>query len=107
MGWRETTLTIPLNGTDSPVLDLAENGARRAFVMTIIGPAALTGTVKIYVAKRTTDTFVILQSGGTDITLPAVKATPLGVTTFGAMKLVSSGAEAAARVFDIVGVAVK
>jgi hypothetical protein len=112
VGWglgRKVTLTIASAGTDSDVLDLSRNArggnALRSLDITIEAPAALTGTVKPYVCSTEGGTYVPLQSGGLDITIPAGKATPLvpGMGRF--LKLVSSGAEGADRAFILTGTA--
>jgi len=103
--WRDTTLTIPNTGTESNILNLLEGGARHRVTLLIIAPAALTGTITIEVAKTTTGTFGTLQSGGTDVNLTAGDATVIDIMTVGALKIVSSSAEAAARAFEILGAA--
>lgn len=105
MGWRKTTATIASAGTTSEEISLQDNAARRSCDLTIFGPPALTGTVTVQVAEEPGGTFVALQSGGSDVTLPAVKATVINGLTAGAIRFVSSGAEAAERVFNIRGVA--
>jgi len=105
MGWRDTTLTIANAGTESPVLDLTENKARHRITLLIISPAAVTGTITIHVAKTTTGTFGVLQSAGADVNLTAGDATIIDLMTAGALKIVGSAAQAAARVFDILGAA--
>lgn len=70
--------------------------------VTIQGPAALTGVVTVQVAQvspAADGDFVALQSGGADVTIPAAKATNLPVFTAKDLRLVSAGAEGAARTF--------
>ena len=96
-----STLTIANGGTTSNVISFAE--ARGPVAILIIGPAALTAAVTLQVATTETGTFVPLQSGGSDITIPAAKGTQITMSTPGAMRLVSAGAEGAERVFGILG----
>jgi len=103
--WRDGTLVIPNTGTESPVLDLKESGSRYRITMGFGSPATLPETVKIHVARTTTGTFFVLQTGGVDITLPAGKGTVVDLMTWGALKLVAGGAVAAARTFEYLGAA--
>lgn len=105
--WRDCTLTILSGATTSEELDLAANGVRRAKTIQISAPAALTGTVTIYVAKAVGGTYQPLANGGTAFTVPAAQALQLTGIVAGALKLVSSGAEGADRAFIITGAAVK
>lgn len=97
------TLTILSGQTTSDVLD-SEIGFGNTTDLAIITPAALTGTVKPYMggledgsdAKK-------LNVGGTDVTLPAACFVPLPTSAFRSLKLVSSAAEGADRVFKVMG----
>lgn len=123
VGWnfgRKQTLRIANGTTDSAnILDLSINpntkidvngtviGSRtlRTWDLLIDAPPALTGTVKLMVCDTATGTFIPLQSGGSDITVPAGKSTPISPFTARFLKLVSGGAEGADRDFIISGIA--
>ncbi len=73
-----------------------------ATALTIYSPAALTGTVRIETEPTSTGTsFVTLQSGGADITLPAGKATVINKVGWKQMRLASDVSEAGARTFPV------
>lgn len=70
--------------------------------LTIYTPAALTGTISVEVEPTDTGTnFVTLQSGGTDVTLPAGKATVINPIPFRQIRVTSNAAEGAARTFTL------
>lgn len=96
------TISIPNAGTDSPVIDADAFGKFEA--ITIMAPAALTGTVTVQVG--TTDaaapTFVTLQSPpGTDVAIAAAKAFTISPPCFPQFRMHSSGAEGAQRDFNV------
>lgn len=98
------TLTIASGQTDSAVLDA--DTFRKYEALTIMGPAALTGTVTVQVG--TTDasspTFVTLQSPpGTDVAIAAAKAITISPPCFPQFRMHSTGAEGADRTFVIWG----
>ena len=63
-----------------------------ATALTIYSPSALTGTITVETEPSSTGTsFVTLQSGGTDVTIPAGKATVLNKVGWRQMRLVSGG----------------
>lgn len=96
------SLTIANGGTTSG--ELTFNQLRFLSAIAIQGPAALTGTVTVEVSfDREGDTFVALQSGGADVTIPADKVTVLSPIPCARLRVVSSGAEGAERVFPIFG----
>ena len=104
MGWRDTTLTIALNETESEELDLAEHGARRNKILQFWAPATLTGAVTVHLAKAIGGTYGPLGDGyGTTYTVTAGQVQVLRVGNAGALKLVSAAAEGAAREFGIQG----
>lgn len=104
--WRKTTLTILIGQTASEELDLTDGlGVRRVKSITFFSPATLPETVTVHVAPQAGGTYQALQSGGTDFTLPANKATLLTGFTVGALKLVASVAVASGRVFTLRGAA--
>lgn len=73
-----------------------------ATALTIYSPATLTGAVTIETEPTSTGTnFVTLQSGGTDVTLPAGKATVLNKVGWRQMRLASAASEASARAFFV------
>ena len=68
----------------------------------IFSPATLTGTITVQVEPSSTGTaFVALQSGGTDVTLPASKATIISPVSFRQIRLITGTTEAAARTFPL------
>ncbi len=97
------TLTIATAATETDVLNLAGLGGRGIWGLNIISPATLPETVNIYVSDIPTGTFEMLQSGGSDITIPQAKSTQLDLVTIGALKLVSTAGVAADRAFRIIG----
>lgn len=99
---RDHRLTIPSGATESDVLDMRV-GKAAALDVLLVAPVALTGTVSVHVAVTPTRTFRALQSGGIDVTLTANKATQLDPLSAGALKLVSSSAELADRLFELKG----
>mgnify|MGYP004447908831 CR=1 FL=1 len=102
--WRNATLTIANGGTETDELDLGLNGARRQMAMTIHGPSALTGTVKVQISNATGGTYRDLQtSGGADINIGAGNSVTIDPLIGAALKLVSDGAEGAERTFHIQG----
>ena len=105
MGWRSTTLTIASGATQSEELNLKDNAARRVKTLNIRAPATLPETVTVHLSEATGGTYAALQSGGSDITLPANRVTIVPGLAEGAIKLVAGGAVAADRVFTIRGAA--
>lgn len=106
MSWRKGTLTIASGQTESEELPLVENGARRMKTFQFFVPDTLTGTVKVYCAPEVGGTYAALNDGfGNDYTLQAGKTQILAGVNAGALKLVSSGAEGADRVFTVYGAA--
>lgn len=89
-------MVIAQNGTVSNAIEVGKANA-----LTIHAPAALTGTVTLYGCDTSDGTFLAVQSGGSDITVPANKATPLGTIGTKFIKVVSGSAEAAARTFRV------
>jgi len=100
---RLKTLTIANAGTITDILNLWGLRSHRITNILIISPAALTGTVTVEVAELDSDTFVALQSGGSDVTLPAGKATQITGLTAGVLRLVSGSSEGAERTFRLLG----
>lgn len=94
------TVTIPSGGSTSNVLkDVGD-----AYAITIFTPATLTSTgVTIGVEPSSSGTsFVTLQSGGTDVVLPAGRATVISPPAFKQLRIESSSAEGADRIFSLV-----
>jgi hypothetical protein len=75
-----------------------------AYAITIFTPATLTSTgVTLGVEPSSSGTnFVTLQSGGTDVVLPAGRATIISPPAFKQLRIESSSAEGADRVFSLV-----
>lgn len=96
------SLTIAESGDTSD--ELTFNQLRFLSAIAIQGPAELTGAVTVEVSfDREGDTFVTLQSGGSDVTIPADKVTVLSPIPAARLRVVSAGTEAAERVFPIFG----
>lgn len=102
-------LTIANGGTSSPALSSVwSKGQVRSTLgntesMTIYGPAALTGVVKVEVApKYGGGVWKTLSKDGTDVTVVAAKAVtvemPGGIQD---MRFTSAGAEGAARAIEV------
>lgn len=74
-----------------------------AYAITIFTPTVMTATgVTIGVEPTSSGTnFVTLQSGGSDVVLPAGRATVICPPAFKQLKIQSSSAEGAARVFSL------
>lgn len=69
---------------------------------TVAAPGTLTGTINVQVVPTEgSSSWVTLQSAGSDITLPASKATPVDVGAFRDLRIHSSGAEGGQRDFDL------
>jgi hypothetical protein len=97
------TLTIDAGFASSSVL----TGFEDASALIIMGPATLTGTCTVRVAKESdgvtsSSTWADYQSGGSDVTITsggnAVQFTP---PLAGSLILVSAASEAALRVFQV------
>jgi len=94
-----TTLTILAGQTTSEAL----RGCRHAQGVGIFAPATLTGTITVQVEPTDSGTdFVNETSGGTAVTIGASQHVTLMMSTFAQLRLKSSGAEAADRVFTLV-----
>lgn len=102
--WKSTTLTIANGQTESPALDLQAVFPAGKLSLLIIAPATLPETVTPRVSGTTAGTHHALQSGGSDITLPAAKSTTIDPLVAGSLKLVAGGAVAADRAFEILAV---
>ncbi len=99
--YKATELTIANAGTTSEEFSDAR-GLGSMAALTIMGPAALTGTVKLEVSDVVGGTFRTLQSpAGTDVSIAAAKAVTIPAFSCATLRLKSSGAEAADRVFPI------
>jgi hypothetical protein len=74
-----------------------------AYAITIFTPATLTSTgITIGVEPTSSGTnFVTLQSGGSDVVLPAGRATIISPPAFKQLRLESSSAEGADRTFAL------
>ena len=89
---------IAINATDSNAVGALDD----ALSISIFAPSSLTGTVNLEVEPSSTGTaFVVQQSGGSDVTIPANKATTIANPSFRQFRLVSGSAEAASRTFTV------
>jgi hypothetical protein len=100
-------LTILATATDSNKLSaLYDEGPLKTMLgamvdCVIYGPAALTGTVKVYLAPKHAGTMKVLNVDGSDFEAPAAKAVRLPAAAFGDLQLISGSAEASDRVFTL------
>jgi hypothetical protein len=104
------TLTIANGGTDSGALSASSSvsaGILKLLVgslisVTVFAPATVTGTITIQVKPNPAAAdWTTLQSAGADVTIAAGKAVTLSSIPFGDMRIHSSGAEGAERVFTL------
>jgi hypothetical protein len=102
-------LTIPAAGTDTPALSsLLSKGNLRSTLgntsdLIIYAPAALTGTITIQIAPRYgAGEWKTFQDAGADVNIAAGKAISIPVGAIEDLRIHSSGAEGAARDFDVV-----
>jgi len=86
---------IPNGETESNVVDVT--GIHGGYMQ---APPALTGTVTLYASSKGV-VFAPATSEGSNITFAAAKATPITMVGGRYWKLVSSGAEAARRPFQL------
>lgn len=99
------TLTILSGQTASGEFDLGQSRGRELLSLLFLNPAALTGVVTIQISDVTGGTFRTLQTGGADITLGAAKAVVVTeLPSWGFLRLSSTLAEGANRVFNVYGV---
>ena len=88
--------------TSSSATSGAQGGLDDAYGISLISPAALTGTVTIQVEQTDTGTnFVNLQSGGVDVTIAANKGIVITPFPFRQIRLISGSTEAATRTFTL------
>lgn len=94
-------LTIAESGTESSEIDTAR--MRHVEALSISAPDTLTGTVTVEINHTETGSsgWKELHSNGTPVTVPAGGAIVLTAVPAARLRLVSSGAEAAARTFNL------
>jgi hypothetical protein len=101
MRWEQTTLTITNGSTLSPAIDLDANyGPRYVRRVLILAPTSLPETITVLVSLDNT-TYVTLQSGGSDITIPQGKGTQINGFQARYLKLQAGSAVGADRVFGL------
>lgn len=100
MRYSVTTLQIDSGQTLSSVVDLDQFNAFQSHQVLILSPAALPETVTLQVSLDGA-TYVDLQSGGTDVTLPVGKGTQINNFIARYMRLSAGGAVAANRTFSL------
>ena len=92
------SMTITGGGTTSNAVGLIDD----SWGLTIYSPATITNTITVEVEPTSTGTnFVTLQSGGTDVTIPAGKATVLNPIPFRQIRVKAAGAEGQQDVFTL------
>lgn len=101
---------MPSQVIDLPIITIASgastgNAVRHlddASAITIFTPATLTGTITVLVEPTSTGAnFVTLQSGGTDVALPAGKATVLNKVGWRQLSVASNQAEGQTDIFTV------
>ena len=95
-----SSLTIANGGTTSNAL--TQNDLKYISGVSIEGPSVLTGTVSVQVSLDGTN-FEELQSSGADVTVTAAKVLILEPLPVRGLRVISSGAEGAERVFKVTG----
>ena len=91
-------LVIANAGTVSGAIGSLED----ADTVTIYGPTALTGTVTIQIEPSAAGTtWLDLTSGGSDVTIGVGNAVVIGDISFRQLRLSSSAAEGAERIFRV------
>lgn len=104
LGWgaaRKQTLTIAQSGQISDVLNTGSQGVLEGYIIGILAPSAVTGTITVQVCDLEAGTYRALQSNGVDVTIAAGKAAVLDPMPFQYLRLSSGSAEAAARAFVV------
>lgn len=92
------SITIAINTSTGNAIGFFDD----ALGLEIYAPASLDGTCTLEVEPSSTGTsFVTQQSGGSDVTIPAGKATTISPVAFRQMRIVSAASESAARVFRV------
>jgi hypothetical protein len=105
MGWRDTTLTIANGQTESAVLDLSDDKARRIKNLNFFTPS-FGVVVTLHLAPSAGGTFAPLNDGfGNNYTLQSSSAQILAGVTAGALKLVAASAVTGDKVVTIKGAA--
>jgi restriction endonuclease Mrr len=97
-----TSLTIENGGTNSNALAAAGQFAQ-ARALLIVGPSALTGTVKVYGSTDGGTNYNIIQDpNGTDVTVVAAKSIMVNFPgIFTHIRVTSGSAEGAERVMPV------
>jgi hypothetical protein len=92
------TMVIASSGTDSTAIEFKRKPVRG---VAIYAPAALTGTVTLYVSADSASTYQKLQSAGSDITIGAGDCVVVDAVACDYMRVTSGSAEASARTFVV------
>jgi hypothetical protein len=92
-------MTIPSGGSTSNAITDFDD----AWGLTIYSPVTVTATmITVQVEPTSSGTsFVTLQSGGSDVTIPASRATVISPVPFKQMRVTSSSAEGQDDVFKV------
>lgn len=98
--WLKSTITIANGQTDSPEFDLQSVFPCSKLTLTFFPPGTLPESVTVKVAPVLGGTYVPLQSGGSNYTVPAAKASMVPVVAAG-LKLSAGSAVGADRVFTV------
>ena len=98
--WLKSTITIASGQTLSPEFDLQSVFPSAKLMLTFFPPGTLPEAITVHVSPALGGTYVPLQSGGSNYTVPAGKATQVPVVA-GGLKLSAGSAVGADRVFTV------
>lgn len=94
-------LTIAASGSASNTLALPGNTGRVCIGVTLVPPAAFTGTITVQGAMGSETPQSLAIDGGTAITLAAGVSRRINFPGLASLKLASSGSEASARDVEV------
>ena len=92
------TLKILTNAQASDAIDLDRKYIRS---LVIGAPSSVTGTINVQVSLDRQDSWIYLQSGSTDIDIPASRCVVIDCVGYDAVRVYSDSAEAADRFFTV------
>ena len=94
-------IDVSVNSTISTAL-LADPHYQNAIGLMIQGPSSVTAaTFNVEISLDAGTSFVVLQSGGSDITIPLDKAAAITYTGFDQIRVVASAAQGGDRTYII------
>lgn len=92
------TVTISTSAQASSAIDLDRKYIRS---LVIGAPAAVTGTINVQISLDKQESWLYLQSGSTDIDIPAARCVVIDCVGYDAVRVYSSSAEAVDRIFTV------